>query len=103
MMLQDSIRKHWELPSLSDYGINTFRYKDVARVIEKLHILFEQSGIQKGDKIAICGKNSSRWGMAFFSVVTYGAVAVPILHEFHPNQVHDIVNHNFVSTKNPFH
>ena len=94
MMLQDSIRKHWELPSLSDYGINTFRYKDVARVIEKLHILFEQSGIQKGDKIAICGKNSSRWGMAFFSVVTYGAVAVPILHEFHPNQVHDIVNHS---------
>lgn len=94
MLLQDAIRKHWELPSMSDYGINTFRYKDVARVIEKLHILYEQSGIQKGDKISICGKNSSRWGIAFFSVITYGAVAVPILHEFHPNQVHDIVNHS---------
>ncbi len=79
---------------MSDYGINTFRYKDVARVIEKLHILYDKCGIKPGDKISICGKNSSRWGIAFFSIITYGAVAVPILHEFHPNQVQDIVNHS---------
>lgn len=94
LVLQKAIRTHWELPSMSDYGINTFRYKDVARVIEKLHILYEECGIKPGDKISICGKNSSRWGIAFFSILSYGAVAVPILHEFHPNQVHDIVNHS---------
>ncbi len=94
LILQESIRKNWELPSMSDYGINTFRYKDVARVIEKLHILYGKCGIKPGDKISICGKNSSRWGIAFFSIITYGAVAVPILHEFHPNQVQDIVNHS---------
>ena len=92
--LQVAIRNYWELPSMSDYGINTFRYKDVARVIEKLHILFEQSGLKKGDRVALCGKNCSRWGMAFFATLTYGAVAVPILHEFHPSQVQDIVNHS---------
>lgn len=93
-ILEKNIQKHWHLDSLTDYEISTFQYKDVARIIEKMHILFEQSGIQKGDKIALCGRNLSRWGAAFFSVLTYGAVAVPILHEFHPNQVHDIVNHS---------
>ena len=92
--LSDSIREFWEMPALSDYGINTLQYKDVARNIEKWHIFFEKAGIKKGDKIALCGRNQSHWGVAFFAILTYGAVAVPILHEFHPNQVHDIVNHS---------
>ncbi len=92
--LADSIREFWEMPALSDYGVNTLQYKDVARNIEKWHILFEKAGIKPGDKIALCGRNQSRWGVAFFAILTYGAVAVPILHEFHPNQVHDIVNHS---------
>ena len=82
------------MDSMSDYGVFTLQYKDVARIIEKLHILFEEAGIQKGDKIALCGRNLSRWGAAFFSILTYGAVAVPVLHEFHPSQVHDIINHS---------
>lgn len=93
-MIQESVQKHWNLNAMSDYGVYTLQYKDVARIIEKMHILFESAGVQKGDKIALCGRNLSRWGAAFFSVITYGAVAVPILHEFHPNQVHDIVNHS---------
>ena len=93
-MILQSIQDHWFQDSMSDYGVFTLQYKDVARIIEKLHILFEQAGIQPGDKIALCGRNLSRWGAAFFSILTYGAVAVPILHEFHPSQVHDIVNHS---------
>ena len=93
-MIRQSIQDHWFLDSMSDYGVFTLQYKDVARIIEKLHILFEQAGIKPGDKIALCGRNLSRWGAAFFGILTYGAVAVPILHEFHPSQVHDIVNHS---------
>ena len=93
-MILKSIQDHWFLDSMSDYGVFTLQYKDVARIIEKLHILFEQAGIKPGDKIALCGRNLSRWGAAFFSVLTYGAVAVPVLHEFHPSQVHDIINHS---------
>jgi len=93
-MILQSIQDHWFLDSMSDYGLSTFQYKDVARIIEKLHILFEEAGIQQGDKIALCARNQSRWGIAFFSILTYGAVAVPILHEFHPSQVHDIINHS---------
>ncbi len=92
--LLESIKKNWDLDALSDYENCTYQYKDVARIIEKLHIIFENSGIKPGDKIALCGRNSSRWGIAFFATLTYGAVAVPILHEFHPEQVHDIVNHS---------
>ena len=94
LCVQESLQKHWELDGLSDYGVRTFQYNDVARIIEKLHIIFEASGIQHGDRIAICGRNSSRWGIAFLATLTYGAVAVPILHEFHPDQIHDIVNHS---------
>jgi long-chain acyl-CoA synthetase len=79
---------------LTDYGVQTFQYKDVARIIEKLHITFEASGLKTGDKVAICGRNSARWGIVFFATLTYGAVAVPILHEFLPEQIHDIVNHS---------
>lgn len=92
--VQESLQKHWDKDGLSDYGLHTFQYKDVARIIEKLHIIFEASGVKRGDKVAICGRNSARWGIAFFATLTYGAVAVPILHEFHPNQIHDIVNHS---------
>ena len=79
---------------MSDYGAYTYQYKDVARVIEKLHIILEASGVERGDKVAICGRNSVRWGVAFLATLTYGAVAVPILHEFHPEQIHDLVNHS---------
>lgn len=93
-VLADSIRENWTRSSMSDYGEFTFQYKDVARIIEKIHILFEAAGVRKGDKIALCGRNQSRWGIAFFATLTYGAVAVPVLHEFHPEQVHQIVNHS---------
>lgn len=93
-VLADSIRENWTRNSMSDYGEFTFQYKDVARIIEKIHILFEAAGVRKGDKIALCGRNQSRWGIAFFATLTYGAVAVPVLHEFHPEQVHQIVNHS---------
>ncbi|MBR1755551.1 MAG: AMP-binding protein [Bacteroidaceae bacterium] len=92
--LQKSFQEHWDLDALSDYGAQTFRYKDVARIIEKLHIILEASGVERGDKVAICGRNTARWGIAFLATITYGAVAVPILHEFHPEQIHDIVNHS---------
>ena len=92
--LEQSIKDHWDLDALSDYGVHTFQYKDVARIIEKLHIILEASGVQHGDKVAICGRNTARWGIAFLATLTYGAVAVPILHEFHPEQIHDIVNHS---------
>lgn len=90
----EAIKKYWDIESMSDYGAYTYQYKDVARVIEKMHILFEESGIKKGDRVALCGRNSARWGAAFFSILTYGAVAVPILNEFHPNQIQDIINHS---------
>ncbi len=92
--IQKSIQTHWDRDAFTDYGAQTFRYKDVARIIEKLHIILEASGVQKGDKVAICGRNSARWGIAFLGTLTYGAVAVPILHEFHPEQIHDLVNHS---------
>lgn len=93
-MVAESIVKYWDMNSMSDYGDYTYQYKDVARVIEKMHIIFEQSGIKKGDRIALCSRNSARWGAAFWGVLTYGAVVVPILNEFHPAQIQDIVNHS---------
>jgi len=92
--IENSIKKNWDLDALTDYKGATLQYKDVARKIEKLHILFENSGVVKGDKIAICGRNSSHWGVTFLATLTYGAVAVPILHEFKPDNVHNIVNHS---------
>ena len=93
-LIQDSIINHWDNDALTDYKGATLQYHDVARKIEKLHIMFESSGIKKGDKIALCGRNSSAWAAAFLAVLTYGAVAVPILHEFMPDQIHNIVNHS---------
>ena len=92
--LQKSIIANWDLDALTDYKGITLQYHDVARKIEKLHILFENSGVQRGDKIAICGRNCAHWAVAFWATLTYGAVAVPILHEFTPDQVHNIVNHS---------
>ena len=92
--IEESIKKNWDLDALTDYKGATLQYHDVARKIEKLHILFENSGIQKGDKIALCGRNMSHWAVAFLATLTYGAVAVPVLHEFTADQIHHIVNHS---------
>ncbi|MGN0069432.1 MAG: AMP-binding protein [Prevotella sp.] len=92
--IENSIIKNWEKDALTDYKGATLQYHDVARKIEKLHIMFENSGIVKGDKIAICGRNSSCWAVAFLATLTYGAIAVPIQHEFTPEQVYNIVNHS---------
>jgi len=91
--IEKSIIDNWDQDALTDYKGATLQYHDVARIIEKLHIVFEHSGIEKGDKIALCGRNSSNWGVVFLATLTYGAVAVPILHEFTPDQVYNIVNH----------
>lgn len=93
-LIEKSIVKHWDLDALTDYKGTTLQYHDVARKIEKLHIMFESSGVVKGDKIALCGRNSANWAVAFLAVLTYGCVAVPILHEFTPDQIHNIVNHS---------
>lgn len=92
--IEKSIIDNWDLDALTDYQGVTLQYKDVARKIEKLHIMFENSGVVKGDKIAICGRNSANWAVAFIATLTYGAVAVPVLHEFTPEQVYNIVNHS---------
>jgi long-chain acyl-CoA synthetase len=91
---EQSFKSNWDLPALSDYKGVTLHYKDVARRIAKLHILFEQCGLKKGDKIAICGRNQANWGVVFLATLTYGAVAVPILHEFKADNIHHIVNHS---------
>lgn len=93
-LIQKSIIDNWDRDALTDFKGQTLQYHDVARKIEKLHILFENSGIQKGDKIALCGRNSSQWAVAFLATLTYGAIAVPILHEFNAEQIHNIVNHS---------
>ncbi len=92
--IEESIKKNWDLDALTDYKGATLQYKDVARKIEKLHILLKESGVEKGDKIAVCGRNSSHWGVTFLATVTYGAVIVPILHEFKADNIHNIVNHS---------
>lgn len=92
--IEESIKKHWNLDALTDYKGATLQYQDVARKIEKLHILFENGGVERGDKIALCGRNMSNWAVAFLATLTYGAVAVPVLHEFTAEQIHHIVNHS---------
>ena len=93
-LIEKSIIDHWDLDALTDYKGKTLQYHDVARKIEKLHILFENCGLQKGDKVALAGRNSSNWAVAFLATLTYGAIAVPILHEFTADQIHNIVNHS---------
>ena len=93
-LIEQSIIDNWNLDALTDYKGATLQFHDVARKIEKLHILFENCGVERGDKIALCGRNSSQWAVAFLATLTYGAVAVPILHEFMADQIHNIVNHS---------
>ena len=93
-LIEQSIIKNWDSNALTDYKGITLQYKDVARKIEKIHILLENAGIQQGDKIAVCGRNSAHWAVAFLATITYGAVIVPILHEFKADNIHNIVNHS---------
>ena len=93
-LIEDSIKKNWDLDALTDYNGATLQYKDVARKIEKVHIFLEEAGVKKGDKIAICGRNSSHWGVTYLAILTYGAIVVPILHEFKADNIHHIVNHS---------
>ena len=92
--IQRAIVDYWDQDALTDYQGITLQFHDVARKIEKLHILFENSDVKQGDKIAICGRNSAHWAVAFIATLTYGAVAVPILHEFNGEQIQNIVNHS---------
>lgn len=92
--IENSIINNWNLDALTDYKGTTLQYHDIARKIEKLHILFENSDVKKGDKIAVCGRNSSQWAVAFLAIITYGAIVVPIQNEFKPEQIHNIVNHS---------
>ena len=92
--IEKTITDNWLLDALTDYKGTTLQYHDVARKIEKLHIMMEAADIQKGDRIAVCGRNSAHWAVAFLATLTYGAVIVPILHEFNGEQIHNIVNHS---------
>lgn len=93
-LFEKSFKENWDSPALSNYQGVTLFYRDVARRIAKLHIAFEQCGLQKGDKVAICSKNQANWGVSFLAAMTYGAVPVPILHEFKPGNIHYLVNHS---------
>ncbi len=93
-ILEKCFKENWDYPALSDYKGITLHYRDVARRIEKLHIVFELCGVKKGDKVSICSKNQANWGVVFLATITYGAVAVPILHEFKPGNIHHIVTHS---------
>lgn len=93
-LIEKSIRNHWNLEAITDYKGLTYLYKDFARHIEEFHIILKSAGINKGDKVAIVGRNSSRWAITFFGTLTYGAVAVPILHDFTPEIIHNIINHS---------
>ena len=92
--IKSTIVNNWDSNALTDFQGQTYQYHDVATLIVKLHILFENCGVKKGDKIAICGRNSANWAVTFVATLTYGAVAVPILHEFNAEQMHNIVNHS---------
>ena len=93
-ILQESMVRNWDRPALTNYQGMTLAYREVALRIAKLHIAFEMCGLQKGDKVAICSRNQANWGVSFMAAITYGAVAVPILHEFKPGNIHYLVNHS---------
>ncbi|MFO7842527.1 MAG: AMP-binding protein [Bacteroidales bacterium] len=92
--IEDSIVKNWDYPALSDYQGKSYTYGEVARKIVRIHIMFEECNVKKGDKIALIGKNSANWAMTYLAIISYGAVVVPILPDFLPNDVHHIVNHS---------
>ena len=93
-IFQEAFKKNWDRPAISNYQGITLHYRDVARRIEKMHIMFDECGLQKGDKVAICSRNQANWAVAFLSAMTYGAVPVPLLHEFKSNNIHHLVNHS---------
>ena len=93
-IFQESFKKNWDRPAISNYQGITLHYRDVARRIEKMHIMFEECGLQKRDKVAICSRNQANWAVAFLSTMTYGAVPVPLLHEFKSSNIHHLVNHS---------
>ena len=93
-IFEESFRKNWERPAISNYQGVTLKFGDVARRIEKLHIMFEECGLQKGDKVALCSRNQANWAVAFLATMTYGAVPVPLLHEFKSSNIHHLVNHS---------
>lgn len=92
--LSDTISANWEQPALTDFNGVSYSFRDIARKIAKLHILYERCGIKPGDKVAICGRNSSNWAVAFLATMSYGAVNVPILSDFKPDSIHNLVNHS---------
>ncbi|MCK5171452.1 MAG: AMP-binding protein, partial [Bacteroidales bacterium] len=92
--IENSLKENWDLPALTDYQGEGFKYKDVARKIAKIHIMFEECDVKKGDKIALIGKNSANWAVTYLAIISYGAVVVPILPDFLPGDVHHIVNHS---------
>ena len=91
---EKSFRENWDRPALSNYQGATMHYRDLARRIAKLHIMFEECGLEKGDKVAICSRNQSNWAVSFLATLTYGAVPVPLMHEFKPSNIHHLVNHS---------
>ena len=91
---QEAFQKNWDRPAISNYQGVTLHYRDVARRIEKMHIMFEECGLQRGDKVALCSRNQANWAVAFLSTMTYGAVPVPLLHEFKSSNIHHLVNHS---------
>ena len=93
-LYQEAFKKNWDRPAISNYQGITLHYRDVARRIEKMHIMFEECGLQKGDKVALCSRNQANWAVAFLSAMTYGAVPVPLLHEFKSSNIHHLVNHS---------
>lgn len=93
-IFEESFRKNWDRPALSNYQGATLHYRDLARRIAKLHIMFEEAGLEKGDKIAICSRNQANWAVAFLGTLTYGAVPVPLMHEFKSTNIHHLVNHS---------
>ena len=93
-IFENSIKKHWDRPAISNYQGETLHFKDLARRMEKLRIMFEECGLQKGDKVAICSRNQANWAVAFLAIMTHGAVPVPLLHEFKSANIHHLVNHS---------
>ena len=92
--VENAIKNHWNSPAITNYGKNTFTFGQVAENIEKLHILLEEAGVKKNDKIVLCAKNSAEWAASFIAIGSYGAVMVPLLNDFLPESVQNLTNHS---------
>ena len=93
-LFEASFKANWDRPAISNYQGETYHFRDIARKIEKLHIMFEEGGLEKGDKVALCSRNQANWAISFLATMTYGAVPVPLMHEFKPSNIHHLVNHS---------